>query len=86
MQASAQHRTDLLSTWVITFCCSFFDLWFWLIQCGCCFLFIDIDSSQLCLDVSTTMILQPGPVINFLKTNQGVREVRYIDWVKVNNH
>lgn len=34
------------------------------------------------MDVSTTMILQPGPVINFLKTNQGVREVRYIDWVK----
>lgn len=34
-------------------------------------------------DVSTTMILTPGPVIEFLKANQGAREARAIDWVKV---
>lgn len=37
----------------------------------------------ICADVSTTMILTPGPVIDFLITNQDVREARYIDWVKV---
>ena len=34
-------------------------------------------------DVSTTMILTPGPLIDFLLANQNVREARYIDWVKV---
>ncbi|KAI9090150.1 hypothetical protein K1719_028846 [Acacia pycnantha] len=34
------------------------------------------------MDVSTTMILTPGPVINFLLSNQNVREPRYIDWAK----
>ncbi|PRQ52668.1 putative post-transcriptional gene silencing PAZ-Argonaute family [Rosa chinensis] len=37
---------------------------------------------SLNMDVSTTMIVTPGPVIDFLLTNQGVREPRYIDWVK----
>lgn len=38
----------------------------------------------LCADVSTTMILKPGPVIDFILANQNVREPRYVDWVKVN--
>ncbi|GAU22920.1 hypothetical protein TSUD_326930 [Trifolium subterraneum] len=37
---------------------------------------------SLNLDVSTTMIVKPGPVIDFLLTNQSVREPRYIDWTK----
>ncbi|XP_028794671.1 protein argonaute 16 isoform X2 [Neltuma alba] len=37
---------------------------------------------SLNMDVSTTMILTPGPVINFLLSNQNVREPRYIDWAK----
>lgn len=32
------------------------------------------------MDVSTTMILSPGPVIDFLLANQNVKEPRYIDW------
>ncbi|ONI18322.1 hypothetical protein PRUPE_3G209300 [Prunus persica] len=40
------------------------------------------DGLSLNMDVSTTMILTPGPVIDFLITNQDVREARYIDWVK----
>ncbi|KVI02079.1 Argonaute/Dicer protein, PAZ [Cynara cardunculus var. scolymus] len=34
------------------------------------------------MDVSTTMILTPGPVIDFLKSNQNARDARSIDWVK----
>ncbi|KAL5794184.1 hypothetical protein ACOSP7_002778 [Xanthoceras sorbifolium] len=37
---------------------------------------------SLNMDVSTTMILKPGPVIDFLIANQNVREPRYIDWAK----
>ncbi|KAL5581782.1 hypothetical protein UlMin_014224 [Ulmus minor] len=37
---------------------------------------------SLNMDVSTTMILKPGSVIEFLKNNQGVQEARYIDWRK----
>ncbi|KAJ6873857.1 hypothetical protein NC651_032641 [Populus alba x Populus x berolinensis] len=37
---------------------------------------------SLNMDVSTTMILTPGPVIDFLVVNQNVREPRYVDWVK----
>ncbi|GAV71984.1 PAZ domain-containing protein/Piwi domain-containing protein/DUF1785 domain-containing protein [Cephalotus follicularis] len=37
---------------------------------------------SLITDVSTTMILTPGPVIDFLMVNQNVREPRFIDWVK----
>jgi len=31
------------------------------------------------------MIIKPGPVIDFLLSNQQVRESRYIDWEKVMN-
>lgn len=41
--------------------------------------------SNLCADVSTTMILTPGPVIDFLIANQNVQEPRQIDWMKVGN-
>lgn len=37
----------------------------------------------LLLDVSTTMIVRPGPVVDFLIENQGVRNPRDIDWGKV---
>ncbi|KAL0400198.1 UNVERIFIED_CONTAM: protein argonaute 16 [Sesamum radiatum] len=37
---------------------------------------------SLNIDVSTTMILKPGPVLDFLLANQNVKETRYIDWVK----
>ncbi|KAJ4975109.1 hypothetical protein NE237_000215 [Protea cynaroides] len=37
---------------------------------------------SLNMDVSTTMILTPGPVVDFLTTNQNVRDYRQIDWVK----
>ena len=37
---------------------------------------------SLNMDVSTTMIVTPGPVVNFLLTNQNVRDVRDIDWPK----
>lgn len=40
------------------------------------------DGLSLNMDVSTTMILKPGPVIDFLIANQNVREARYIDWAK----
>lgn len=37
---------------------------------------------SLNMDVSTTMILTPGPVIDFLLANQNVKDPRYIDWPK----
>ncbi|GER43062.1 argonaute family protein [Striga asiatica] len=37
---------------------------------------------SLNMDVSTTMILKPGPVMDFLLANQNVKEAREIDWVK----
>ncbi|XP_057488619.1 protein argonaute 16-like [Actinidia eriantha] len=37
---------------------------------------------SLNMDVSTTMILTPGPVIDFLLANQNAREPRNIDWGK----
>ncbi|KAK2979039.1 hypothetical protein RJ640_013673 [Escallonia rubra] len=37
---------------------------------------------SLNMDVSTTTILTPGPVIEFLKANQNARDPRSIDWVK----
>uniref|UniRef100_A0ACD5XQE4 Uncharacterized protein n=1 Tax=Avena sativa TaxID=4498 RepID=A0ACD5XQE4_AVESA len=37
---------------------------------------------SLNMDVSTTMIVTPGPVVNFLLTNQNVRDIRDIDWSK----
>jgi len=40
---------------------------------------------QLVLDVSTTMILEPGPVINFIMSSQYIndKDTRRIDWGKV---
>ncbi|KAL1205751.1 Protein argonaute 6 [Cardamine amara subsp. amara] len=37
---------------------------------------------SLNIDVSTTMILEPGPVIKFLLANQSVESPRQIDWIK----
>ncbi|XP_078168085.1 protein argonaute 16-like [Carex rostrata] len=37
---------------------------------------------SLNMDVATTMIMTPGPVIDFLKANQYVREASMIDWTK----
>ncbi|KAL5722545.1 Protein argonaute 4B [Ranunculus cassubicifolius] len=37
---------------------------------------------SLNIDVSTTMIIQPGPVLDFLVANQSVRDPRGIDWAK----
>ncbi|XP_071730034.1 protein argonaute 16-like [Rutidosis leptorrhynchoides] len=37
---------------------------------------------SLNMDVATTIILTPGPVIDFLKSNQNARDARSIDWVK----
>ncbi|XP_004298218.1 PREDICTED: protein argonaute 4A-like [Fragaria vesca subsp. vesca] len=37
---------------------------------------------SLNMDVSTTMILKPGPVVNFLMENQHVRDPYQIDWYK----
>ncbi|XP_076937309.1 protein argonaute 4A-like [Bidens hawaiensis] len=34
------------------------------------------------MDVSTTMILKPGKVVDFLLENQNVKTIREIDWVK----
>ncbi|XP_010556972.1 PREDICTED: protein argonaute 6 [Tarenaya hassleriana] len=40
---------------------------------------------SLNIDSSTTMILKPGPVIDFLLANQNVKEARQIDWIKARN-
>ncbi|XP_027329366.1 protein argonaute 4-like [Abrus precatorius] len=37
---------------------------------------------SLNIDVSTTMIIQPGPVVDFLISNQNVRDPYSLDWVK----
>ncbi|GJU06814.1 argonaute 4-like protein [Tanacetum coccineum] len=37
---------------------------------------------SLNIDVSTTMIVQPGPVVDFLIANQNVRDPYHIDWTK----
>ncbi|KAJ8766806.1 hypothetical protein K2173_008360 [Erythroxylum novogranatense] len=37
---------------------------------------------SLNIDVSTTMIIQPGPVVDFLISNQNVRDPASIDWAK----
>lgn len=43
--------------------------------------------SHLCdTDVSTTMIVTPGPVFDFLLTNQNVRDIRDIDWPRVHDN
>lgn len=38
-----------------------------------------------CSDVSTTMIVQPGPVVDFLIANQNARDPFSLDWAKVIN-
>jgi hypothetical protein len=40
-------------------------------------------SSYPFADVSTTMIVTPGPVIDFLLKNQKISDIRDIDWPKV---
>ncbi|KAL5583098.1 hypothetical protein UlMin_015540 [Ulmus minor] len=40
------------------------------------------DGLSLNIDVSTTMIIQPGPVVDFLLANQGVRDPYSLDWNK----
>ncbi|KAF9621118.1 hypothetical protein IFM89_016612 [Coptis chinensis] len=40
---------------------------------------------SLNIDVSTTMIIQPGPVVDFLIANQNVRDPYGIDWAKLCN-
>ncbi|KAL3653292.1 Protein argonaute-4 [Castilleja foliolosa] len=37
---------------------------------------------SLNIDVSTTMIIQPGPVADFLIANQGVKDPYSVDWAK----
>ncbi|KAL6535929.1 Protein argonaute 16 [Orobanche hederae] len=37
---------------------------------------------SLNMDVATTIILKPGPVLDFLLANQNVKEARNIDWIK----
>ncbi|KAL9270476.1 argonaute 4-like protein, partial [Drosera capensis] len=37
---------------------------------------------SLNIDVSTTMIIQPGPVVDFLISNQNARDPSTIDWAK----
>ncbi|KAL3620305.1 Protein argonaute-4 [Castilleja foliolosa] len=37
---------------------------------------------SLNIDVSTTMIIQPGPVVDFLRANQGVKDPYSVDWAK----
>ncbi|KAF7831507.1 protein argonaute 4-like [Senna tora] len=37
---------------------------------------------SLNIDVSTTMIIQPGPVVDFLIANQNVRDPYSVDWAK----
>lgn len=36
-------------------------------------------------DVSTTMIVEPGPVIDFILSNQYIKDPRRIDWGKVSH-
>ncbi|KAI4382180.1 hypothetical protein MLD38_008177 [Melastoma candidum] len=38
---------------------------------------------SLNIDVSTTMIIQPGPVVDFLIVNQNVKDPYSLDWAKV---
>ncbi|TXG73404.1 hypothetical protein EZV62_001983 [Acer yangbiense] len=38
---------------------------------------------SLNIDVSTTMIIQPGPVVDFLIANQNVKDPFSLDWAKV---
>ncbi|PPS07162.1 hypothetical protein GOBAR_AA13495 [Gossypium barbadense] len=45
--------------------------------------FTDIGGGVLgCRDVSTTMIIRPGPVVDFLLANQNARDPYSLDWTK----
>ncbi|RDY14406.1 Protein argonaute 4, partial [Mucuna pruriens] len=45
--------------------------------------FADVGGGVLgCRDVSTTMIITPGPVVDFLISNQNVRDPFQLDWAK----
>ena len=35
------------------------------------------------VDTSTTMVVQPGPVVDFLLANQNVKDPYSVDWNKV---
>lgn len=60
-------------------CISVFFVTFWLLTLDFFFrLFFS-------LDTSTTMVVQPGPVINFLLANQNVNHPNYLDWNKVHH-
>lgn len=48
-------------------------------------LYFDIRITHLYVDVSTTIIMKPGPVLEFLLTNQNIQDPRRIDWEKVWN-
>ncbi|CAN6863478.1 unnamed protein product [Brassica oleracea] len=37
---------------------------------------------SLNIDTSTTMVVQPGPVVDFLLANQNVKDPKYLDWNK----
>ena len=37
------------------------------------------------LDTSTTMVVQPGHVVDFLLVNQNVKDPKYLDWNKVHH-
>ena len=52
---------------------------FWLLINTCFFRFF------FSLDTSTTMVVQPGPVIDFLLANQNVNDPKYLDWNKVHH-
>jgi len=51
----------------------------------CYFCILLILNTLFFLDVSTTVIIKPGPVIDFLSSNQQVMNPCYIDWEKVMN-
>lgn len=47
----------------------------------------DLVSNCLCFlllpDVTTTMIIKPGPVVDFIIANQNARDPFSVDWSKV---
>ncbi|KAL5148091.1 Protein argonaute 4 [Glycine soja] len=53
---------------------------------GCCGFHSSFRVTQgglsLNMDVTTTMIVKPGPVVDFLLQNQSVQNPNYIDWTK----
>ena len=47
----------------------------------------NIESNVFCLflwpDVTTTMIIKPGPLVDFVIANQGAKDPFTVDWSKV---